>query len=138
MSEHSQGFLVLFPLKETKYRNLHEFKPKKKKKKKHRISYVRVSISCNHVSHISGVGQLPAKYILNDNHSFASIHGGFGEISLDVLHLNFMPQPSILYSMANVTWTRISFVSHWRYSGRATGREQALYSEWCKAKAYKQ
>lgn len=75
-----------------------------------------VPISCNHVSHISGIGQLPAEYILNDDHGFASIHGGSGDISLDVLDLHFTPHPSILYLMANVTRTRVSFVSHCRYS----------------------
>jgi hypothetical protein len=57
---------------------------------------LRVSISGNHVSHIPGVGQLPAKYILDDNHGFACIHGGPGDICLDVLNLNFVAHATIL------------------------------------------
>lgn len=90
------------------------------------MSYLRVAISCNHVSHISSIGQLPAEYILNDDHGFARVDGGSGDISLDVLHLNFTPHPSILHLMANVTRTRISFVSHGRDLSQATERETCL------------
>lgn len=56
----------------------------------------RVSISCDQVSHVSGVGQLPAKYILNDDHGLVRVEGGLGHVSLDVLDLNFLSHPSIL------------------------------------------
>lgn len=102
------------------HRNLHEFK------ESNRTSYVRVSISCDHVSHVSGIGQLPAKYILNDDHSLACVEGGLGDISLDVLDLNFAPHPSILYPVANVTRTRISLVSHCRDASWATERETGI------------
>lgn len=69
-------------------RNSHEFK--------HRTSYVRVSISSNHVSHIPSVGQPPAKYILDDDHSFACVHRGPGDICLDVLNLDFLAHATVL------------------------------------------
>lgn len=85
------GFGFVFPEGTiTEHRNPQEFK------EKNRTSYVRVSISCDQVSHVSGVGQLPAKYILNDNHGLVRVEGGLRHVSLDVLDLNFLSHPSIL------------------------------------------
>lgn len=106
--------------------------------RRNRILYARVSISRDHVSHISGIGHLPTEYILNDNHGFASVNGGSGDISLDMLHLNFTPHPSILHLMANVTGTRMSFVSHWRYLSRAAERETGLILQWGKSEDFEQ
>lgn len=79
---------------------------------KNRTSYIRVSVPSNHVGYIPGVGQLPAKYILDDNHSFACIHRGLGDVRLEVLDLNFLAHATILHLVTNVTWAGVSFISH--------------------------
>lgn len=87
------------------------------------LCYSHVSVGSQHVSHVSGVGELPAIDVLYDNDGPVRRRRGLHHIGLDVLNLDLMAKPPIVHPVTNVTGARPGLVSH------LEGGRQALTCE---------
>lgn len=71
-----------------------------------------VSIGSQHISHVSGVGKLPAIDVLYDYDGLVRCRGWLHDISFDVLDLNLLTEPSVVHPITNITGAWLGFICH--------------------------
>lgn len=71
-----------------------------------------VSIGSQHISHVSGVGKLPAIDVLYDYDGLVRCRGWLHDISFGVLDLNLLTEPPVVHPITNITGAWFSFICH--------------------------
>lgn len=84
----------------------------------HTLFYSHVSIGSQHVSHVSGVGELPAINVLYNNNGLVRCTGWFHYISFGVLYLDLLAKPPIVQPITNITGAGIGFICHLQTGSR--------------------